>query len=134
MKPVLIAVQALAMSWFISKIVFNISSENTAHKPQFDEQLRLIAASSREEAFVKARKLGLSEEESFLNDQNNKVKWEFINVAEIVPLDGLEDGMEIYSNVYETDEARKYIQGVHQKAIFIRENFKLPTDTHSVAN
>lgn len=134
MKPVLIAVQALAMSWFISKIVFNISSENTSHKPQFDEQLRLIAASSTEEAFIKARKLGLSEEESFLNDQNNKVKWEFINVAEVVPLSSLEDGIEIYSNVHETEEAKKYIQCVHEKAIFIRMNCRTSTNIHTVAN
>jgi hypothetical protein len=132
MNSVLIAVQALLMSWFISKIVFNISSENTSHKPQFDEQLRLIAASSTEEAFIKARTLGLSEEESFLNDQNNKVKWEFINVAEIVPLKTLEDGMEIYSNVHETEEARKYIQCVHEKAVFIRMNCQ--TNNHTVAN
>jgi hypothetical protein len=134
MNSVLIAVQALLMSWFISKIVFNISSENTSHRPQFDEQLRLIAASSTEEAFIKARALGLNEEESFLNDQNNKVKWEFINVAEVVPLSKLEDGMEIYSNVHETEEAGKYIQCVHEKAIFIRMNCRTSTNTHTVAN
>ena len=134
MNSVLIAVKALLMSWFISKIVFNISSENTSHKPQFDEQLRLIAASSTEEAFIKARTLGLSEEESFLNDQNNKVKWEFINVAEVVPLTSLEDGMEIYSNVHETDEARKYIQCVHEKAIFTRMTCRTSLNTHVVAN
>jgi hypothetical protein len=109
------------MSWFIAKIVFNISAENTTHKPQFDEQLRLIAADSMEEAFIKARVLGLNEEDSFLNDKNNKVKWEFINVAEIVPLKTtLEDGMELYSQIYETEEAGSYIHCIHQKAIFLR--------------
>ena len=68
------------MNWYISKIVFKISSENTHHKPQFDEQLRLIAAASEEEAFIKARTIGIGEEDSFLNDRNNTVKWEFINV------------------------------------------------------
>lgn len=41
------------MNWYIAKIVFKISSENTEHRPQFDEQLRLIAAESEEAAFLK---------------------------------------------------------------------------------
>src|SRR5687768_12876996 len=107
------------MNWYIAKIVFNISAENTAHKPQFDEQLRLISAESQEEAFLKARKLGLSEEDSFLNDERNEVRWEFINVAEIVPMKKFEDGVELYSHIHETDEAKSYIHDVHQKAIFL---------------
>jgi hypothetical protein len=110
------------MNWYIAKIVFNISAENTAHKPQFDEQLRLISAENTEEAFIKARALGISEEDSFLNDHQNMVKWEFINVAEILPVKNLEDGSELYSCIHETDEAKSYIHTVHQKAIFIRMN------------
>jgi hypothetical protein len=108
------------MNWFIAKIVFNITAENTEHTPQFDEQLRLIAADTMEEAFIKARVLGLGEEDSFLNEKSNKVKWEFINVAEIVPMNTLEDGMELYSHIHETDEANSYIHCVHQKAILLR--------------
>jgi hypothetical protein len=112
------------MNWYIAKIVFNISAENTLHKPQFDEQLRLIAAEDLEEAFFKARTLGLNEEDSFLNAQRNTVRWEFINVAEIIPLKNLEDGMEIYSQIHEPDEAKSYINCVHQKAIFLRMTTK----------
>jgi hypothetical protein len=122
MKFILLGIQAILMNWYISKIVFNITAENTQQKPQFDEQLRLIKADSMEEAFIKARILGLSEEDSFLNDKKNKVKWEFINVSEIVPLKTLEDGMELYSNIHEAEEARSYIRCIHQKAIFLRTN------------
>lgn len=108
------------MKWYISKIVFKISAENTHHLPQFDEQLRLISAASEEEAFFKARTIGINEEDAFLNDRNNMVKWEFINVAEVLPLHRLEDGMEIYSRIHETQEAKSYIQCIHQKAIFLR--------------
>ena len=108
------------MNWYIAKIVFKISAENTEQKPQFDEQLRLIAAGSEEEAFLKARTIGLGEEDSFLNDRKNTVKWEFINVAEILCLRNLEDGMEIYSHIHETEEAKSYIHCIHQKAIFLR--------------
>jgi hypothetical protein len=108
------------MNWYIAKIVFNISAENTSHKPQFDEQLRLISANGSEEAFIKAKRIGLSEEDSFINDQHNKVKWEFIDVAEILPVKSLDDGSELYSHIHEADEAKTYIHTVHQKAIFIR--------------
>jgi hypothetical protein len=110
------------MNWYIVKIVFSIKAENTEHTPQFDEQLRLIVAANQEEAFMKGRSLGLKEEDCFLNDQKNKVKWEFINVAEVVPCTKLEDGVEIYSQIHETTEARTYIHDIHQKAIFIRMN------------
>src|SRR5688572_2628925 len=110
------------MTWYIAKIIFNISAENTVHTPQFDEQLRLISADSMEEAFFKARAIGLSEEDSFLNEKSNKVKWEFINVAEIIPLKNLQDGIELYSQIHEPDEAKSYIQAVHQKAIYLRIN------------
>lgn len=112
------------MNWYLSKIVFRIFAENTRHKPQFDEQLRLISAGSEEEAFLKARTIGLHEEDSFLNDKMNTVKWEFINVSEILPLKNLEDGMELYSRIHETDEAKSYIHCIHQKAIFLRMNSK----------
>lgn len=123
MYSLLIVIQAFLMNWYISKIVFSISSSNTEHKPQFDEQLRLIAATSAEEAFIKARALGIKEEDSYVNDQNNTVKWEFIDVAEVVPLRSLEDGSELYSSIHETEEAKSYIHCVHQKAIFIRNEF-----------
>jgi hypothetical protein len=124
MLHLLLTLQVLLMNWYIAKIVFNISAENTKHKPQFDEQLRLIAADDAEEAFIKARTLGISEEDSFLNDQQNRVRWEFINVAEILPVRDLTDGTELYSHIHEAEEAEPYIHTVHQKAIFIRMKAK----------
>ncbi len=107
------------MNWYIAKIVFGIQSE-TSQKQQFDEQLRLIVAQSHEEAMLKARAIGLSEEDSFLNDKNRRVKWEFINVPELIPMQRLEDGMEVYSQIHEMDEASNYIHVIHQKAVALR--------------
>lgn len=123
MYSFLIVIQVLLMNWYISKIIFRISSANTEHTPQFDEQLRLISANSSEEAFIKARQIGLREEDAYINDRNNTVKWEFINVSEVLPLNKIEDGVELYSSIHETNEAQNYIHCVHQKAIFIRNEF-----------
>jgi hypothetical protein len=110
------------MNWYIAKVVFRISANNTEHKPQFDEQLRLVTAESQEEAFLKARIIGLSEEDSFINDKNNLVKWEFINVADLQPVPELTDGVELYSRIYEMEEETAHVNFVHQKAITLRLN------------
>ena len=119
----LIILQVILMNWYISKIVFGIKAENQLTQ-QFDEQLRLIQADSTEEAFLKARMIGIGEEDSFLNDSNKCIKWEFINVAELVPLKKLEDGMEVYSRIHEMEEAKSYVQYIHQRAVSLRLNSK----------
>lgn len=120
MFQVLLILQVLIMNWYITKIVFNIHAENSTTRNQFDEQLRLVQAENAGEAFLKARTLGLNEEEIFYNDQLKQVKWEFVNVSEVLALKELHDGTEIYSQIHEADEAVSYIHVVHQKAIAIR--------------
>jgi hypothetical protein len=111
------------MNWYITKIVFNIASEKNAN--QFDEQLRLVAAETKDEAFLKARTIGLREEDIFYNDNLREIKWEFVNVAEIIPINKLEDGTELYSRIHETEEATSYIHFVHKKAIALRKDSTL---------
>lgn len=123
MYIVLIILQLLLMNWYITKLVFNINAAHNAN--QFDEQLRLVNAESKEEAFLKARTIGLREEDIFYNDDMKEVKWEFVNVAEIIPIYNLEDGTELYSRIHETHEATAYIHFVHQKAIALRKNSNL---------
>lgn len=110
------------MNWYLAKIVFSISADDNKNTTQFDEQFRLIEADSTEKALLKARAIGLNEEDSFFNDKMKTVKWEFINVADLIPFKKIEDGMELYSRIHETDEARPYINYVHQKAMSLRLN------------
>jgi len=107
------------MNWYIAKIVFRICSEGS-QKLQFDEHIRLIAGDNFDEAFLKARILGISEEDAFMNASNKPVKWEFINVAELYPITELKDGSEIYSTITEKEEASNYVHSVHQRAIFMQ--------------
>jgi hypothetical protein len=123
MYPFLLILQALLMNWYIAKIIFGITAENQ-QKQQFDEQLRLIFADSQEEAFLKARMIGLAEEDSFLNDSDKMVKWEFINVAELIAIKKLEDGVELYSRIHEMEEGSSYIHCIHMKAMTLRLNSK----------
>ena len=118
-KGMLHASKETDMKWFVAKIIFKISSEGS-RIAQFDEHLRLIAAPNFDEAFLKARVLGISEEDTLLTDRHTTVKWEFINVAELIPIQDLKDGSEIYSRIHETEEGSSYINQIHQRAVFMQ--------------
>lgn len=104
------------MNWYLAKIVFQIVCGNGDHTPQFDEQLRLIAADSKEEAFTKAQTTGKKEEEAFFNQKEQLVQWQFINISELYQLRELIDGAELYSRIEERDNADQYIDIINQKA------------------
>ena len=104
------------MNWYIAKIVFRIVTESNANTNQFDEHLRLISASSKEEAVLKARVLGLNEEDYFLNDNLQPIKWEFVNVLDLQPLTEVRDGIELYSHIHEDERGEEYIRYVHLRA------------------
>lgn len=104
------------MNWYLAKIVFRIVCGNGDHTPQFDEQLRLLAAATKEEAFQKATQTGRKEEDTFFNRKQQLVQWQFINVSELYHLGELMDGAELYSRIEEKDNADQYIKVVNQKA------------------
>ena len=60
------------MKWFLAKLVFRIVCGHGEHTAQFDEQLRLIAASNENQAFEKASTMGLDEGETFYNQITHK--------------------------------------------------------------
>lgn len=109
------------MNWYLAKIIYRITCGQGAHQPQFDEQLRLVAAGSEAEALERATELGLQGEERFANNEAQLVAWTFVNVPELYPLQSLLDGAELYSQVHETDDASGYINFVHYKAHCLRE-------------
>jgi hypothetical protein len=104
------------MNWYLSKLVFRIICGDGDHNAQFDEQLRLIAAGTSEEAFLKSQQIGRQEQESFYNNRRQLVQWKFINTSELYRLHDLIDGTEVYSRIEERDDAGNYIHFVNQKA------------------
>ncbi len=110
------------MNWYLSKIVYRIICGDGAHRAQFDEQLRLVHADDEISAFENARNLGRREAESFLNDNQHLVRWEFINVCELYKISSLIDGAELYSRIEEAENPEQYIAHVHGRAHQIRTN------------
>ena len=108
------------MNWYLAKMIFRIICGDGNHTAQFDEQLRLIHAGSKEEAFNKSQALGMKEEELFFNRQQQLVQWQFISVSEIYLLSALIDGAELYSRIEEKDNADAYLHIVSKKAEQLR--------------
>ncbi len=104
------------MNWYIAKIVFRINTDEKTSKDQFDEHLRLIAADTLEEAVLKARVLGLKNEDCFLNKNNQPVTWEFVNVLDVQLIESLTDGAELYAKIFEKEKSDDYIRYVHLRA------------------
>ncbi|MEQ8364826.1 MAG: DUF4288 domain-containing protein [Cyclobacteriaceae bacterium] len=111
------------MNWYIAKVAFNIVSGSGDHTPQFDEQYRLIKAESMEEAYQKAEDIGLVEEEIMLNEKHEIVKWSFVGISELYPVNELRDGMELFSSVHEIDDRASYIELIKMKAAYVQSKF-----------
>ncbi len=111
------------MKWYLIKIVFQVTINPNDTVARFDEQLRIIFAPSKNEAFKKAMALGRAEEECIINTGTNKpITWKFINVSSLYQLKELLDGAEIYFNTYETDSAEEYIDTINKKAAHIKNS------------
>ena len=104
------------MNWYLAKLVFRILCGDGNHSAQFDEQLRLVAASSKEEAYQKAQSLGRNGEEMFFNNKEQLVQWQFIGISDLYRLNELIDGAELYSRIEEKDNAEAYILQVQSRA------------------
>ncbi|HYM94483.1 MAG TPA: DUF4288 domain-containing protein [Chitinophagaceae bacterium] len=108
------------MNWYLVKIIFRIHVGGNDQPAQFDEQLRLIAAANKEEAFHKAQTIGRQGEEIFFNEKQKLVQWQFINVCALYKLSATIDGAELYSRIEESDDAGAYIEMIHKKAEHIQ--------------
>ncbi len=113
------------MNWYLAKIVFRIVCGDGNHAAQFDEQLRLISADDKEEAFLKAQLLGNRGEEMFFNNNHKMVHWQFVNVSDLYKLSELIDGAELYSRIEEKENGDNYVQVINEKAVRIESGHTL---------
>lgn len=97
------------MSWYLVKIIFQIICGNGKHTPQFEEQLRMISASTAREAISKANELALKEEETFHNRLQQPVQWSFIAVTDIFSFETGIDGAALFSRILEEENASSFI-------------------------
>lgn len=110
------------MNWYLTKMIFRIVCGQGNHKAQFDEQIRLIQAASPEDAYGKAMAYAQAEAEA--SEKDAPVRWEFINIPELLQLNGLVDGAELYSKVQEEENGSLYEQLIHRRAAMLKYNIE----------
>jgi hypothetical protein len=108
------------MKTFLAKLVFNVKVDNDANASEFDEQIRIIESRTLDSAFQKARTIGKNEEESFVNKDNKLISWQFIDVAEVYPLEDVKDGDQLYSSTKKITDPTSYIRYIRQKSMEIQ--------------
>lgn len=108
------------MNRYLIKLMFNINIDNGNNASQFDEQVRIIESHNLEDAFYKARAIGKREEETFLNADNQLVNWQFIDVADVYPLENVKDGDQVYSSTRKIKDTTSFISYIRQKSMEIQ--------------
>ena len=109
------------MNAYLVKLVYQIICGDGGHTPQFDEQLRFVAAHNEEEALHKAACIGVQEEEIFYNQRQQLVQWKFIAAPEIYSLNEMIDGAEVFSQIRETGDPHSFCSFVRNKAAQLKE-------------
>ena len=112
------------MEWFFIKLCFRVICGNGNHKPQFNEQVRLVSAGNMEEAVVKVKRIAAMEAQAVISP----VQWQLVAVTEVMLFSEAADGAEISSVFSETDEADEFMYllkkkeaGILQPAVFINK-------------
>ena len=97
-----------AMNWYFIKMNFRVICGSGNHRPQFNEQLRIIEAPDLVSAVEKAKRVSLNEIQAL----DGLVQWKLVAVTEVFVLSELADGAELFSTTTETDHAEDYIDSI----------------------
>lgn len=97
-----------AMNWYFIKMNFRVICGSGNHRPQFNEQLRIIEAPDLVSAVEKAKRVSLNEFQAL----DGLVQWKLVAVTEVFVLSELADGAELFSTTTETDHAEDYIDSI----------------------
>ena len=108
------------MNWYLTKLIFSIDAEYDNGKSQFDEQLRLVTAINESEAYFKAKNMGKGLQTKIFTEKNEAILWNFVDVSEVVSVDEIKDGIEVYSSTHETYDREIFIDSVRQKGIALQ--------------
>lgn len=108
--------------WYLAKLVFRVLCGNGNHRPQYDEQWRLLLAEDGEAALAKANLFG---REGTMPDETEQlpVQWKFLTVAGLIPLCELADGAEVLATSREPYDERAYLHELEKQQKMVAVTF-----------
>jgi Domain of unknown function (DUF4288) len=113
----------LLRKWYLAVLVIASHVEDDGDKaPLVDLQYKLIHAAGAEAAYRRALELGDGENHDYENDSGDQVHWQFLGLNDLCEIldDHLEDGVEVYSQMAETDP-REWVRRKEELSIFWTE-------------
>jgi hypothetical protein len=115
------------MKWYVAKIVMQCKVDGKDSIPcTFDEQVRVIQAPDNKTAYLKSLKLGKEEEREYKNSEGKLVRWVFCGLSDLEEIldEKIEDGTEITSTLYESDQILELVRKKEDLTIFWAERNK----------
>lgn len=103
-------------SWYVVKLVLSIENSHDSSHNQFEEQWRLVCASSESDAIKKAEKLGRSESEVISRPDNTCVSWNYIAVTDVIHVAKMAHGLELFSRIEQPENPTHYLRSVYAKS------------------
>ena len=93
--------------WYVATIILKCEVEKEPTIPiewTCLQQIHVLRAPNREEAYEKAVKIGESQEQSYLNSQQQEVYWSFVGLENLEELSSkvIRDGTEIWGRIFST--------------------------------
>ncbi|MES2513626.1 MAG: DUF4288 domain-containing protein [Bacteroidota bacterium] len=109
------------MKWFAVKYIYQIISGEGNHRPQFDEQIRLLISESSSDALFKAQALARKFHQTFLNFRGEEVIWKFIGIADLHEIQDPHDGLEVASVIHEPANLKEFMDHTNKRKAFLTE-------------
>jgi hypothetical protein len=106
----------MLLSWYVATIILKcqIAGESSSSGVwTCIQQIHLLRASQRNEAYDKALALGKSEEHEYLNAEGQTVSWIFVGLENLeeLTIESFQDGMEIWGRVFESNSPEALVTG-----------------------
>jgi hypothetical protein len=112
-----------AKKWYLAILVVASRVDDEVDRaPLIDMQYKLIHAIDADAAYLRAVELGARENHDYKNDAGAQVQWEFVGLNDLCEIedDDLDDGVEVYSQMSETDP-REWVRPKEELQVFWNE-------------
>lgn len=107
--------------WYVATLIMKtVISARPDDTPACDKQVRVLRASSADEAYEKAMALGRMEEHAYENTYGEIVRWEFVGLVDLDEISArtIRDGTEIKSRIFENASPETLVSSKEQLAVY----------------
>lgn len=110
------------MSYYLAKLCYEIICGEGSHTPQFEEQIRLLESGNCRDAITAAYAIGETEILVWQHENLLRVEWKFLGVTELIQLQPLTHGAELYQAHREIAYPEGYRNYVKDRSLQLQSN------------